>query len=1340
MYNMSANITIPNTLTIFINTRIRGYPKIKYSPSMTVPRTKSETVYFDPLVKLNSSVINYIPAGHPPSEKFTQFFNKNEFTGLVNRTISSTHQKKIGLVEATNAGYVDNNIELILNTLFSSNGPFYIRDQPFTIYSKSWSEGDWRIDTKKFESRLSYSTYGMGMGSTMPQIQQTDAESQLIAFKKTYPSDILNGYSTGEKYSNFVDNVAKGTNGTGLGSGLGSGLGTGLGTGTGTRLGLGTGTVVTPEEQKKSQEIQQNNYLNYLNTNIPNSFYSLVGRDIVEQNAINVNTNIRNIPSDPMSLSILYSINQNYSDDIQLDPVVLQPLYDSYINAGLAYNEANNKFTKVMGMQLPTITVPNINATQNSIPIPSGDQDDINIENVKNTMEQKKQYDDASTKLYDLIVQYKQENYSLDKIFGTVNLKEELTGAINTIIDYRKQFIKVMLITMKLLMNKINKMGIYITKMVQFFQGLRDIKLNNLIKQGLTTEEFSFQSYLINLLFNFDINCYQVLFQNQNIIQYISNLKNVIKRVGVEIDKNLLIQINFKEELIKYYTYPQLLLIKKNEFDIYVYIVIDKNEKFESIVWESIKNSSVIFLESVKNDTSQKITEIQRRVNTFNHTYSQADKNAMYSFLANQGENIPIKALETLFFDSRQTKSVKSALSYYLKLENIIIWTYDLITLYSRISVIVFAREIAYVTSQKNLNKVLIKKYGEYGAQNYYDLIADDISVISILNQSPPLFWNIPDYSNITILAKIAQNNAMLETEEETQVQLDSTMVTLEKKYTTGLDLLIPQISALGMQQQCIQIRTPTPVPIVPPPIDNRKKNFLVYRNSKYNNTVTNEFRQQLAAFYSDGINDTVLDPIKENDLDNMLYEWELFGDSSPENSLFTCITIALNTGLVSENSTTNNTYSENGLYSTTSLRAAVAENITTDEINYLLREGAATVNYESNDQERIPYNFLFNENNVFIGADEALVRAAIRLEPNQGGKYYGNSITISILENVFKVKFITLQRLDFQSKSELLHNGDFVTFRNTYGAEISGTIISRTGNARNARNSGNTRNGNNQYNYGVLLDDYTVDRITDDQITDIKTPNYTTICGESLQNLNSANEFTHYTILIEDENNGPIINYYVAFNSKIKNCIFTAKPPSVSGFVAAAGAAPPVAPALNELPLYIYYIIFKGCFRSRILVPNNNDFAVDNKNLWYFQNIQFRQIITVLYNKFNIMIEKKRQRALLLQSRNQRGGSSKTPALTVPNKNLYMDINNMGILNSDYGDSKLSYYVVIDLELYPGNSIPIGEKAVLGCQSRYEKIRQAYAQLFGIQYQPNEFSRAGFVAPNANAKQKNKK
>ena len=69
MYNMS---NIPNTLTIFINTRIRGYPKIKYSPNMTVPDLKSDSVYFDPLVKLNSSVVKAIPANYPKKDVYTK--------------------------------------------------------------------------------------------------------------------------------------------------------------------------------------------------------------------------------------------------------------------------------------------------------------------------------------------------------------------------------------------------------------------------------------------------------------------------------------------------------------------------------------------------------------------------------------------------------------------------------------------------------------------------------------------------------------------------------------------------------------------------------------------------------------------------------------------------------------------------------------------------------------------------------------------------------------------------------------------------------------------------------------------------------------------------------------------------------------------------------------------------------------------------------------------------------------------------------------------------------------------------------------------------------------------
>jgi hypothetical protein len=57
---------------------------------------------------------------------------------------------------------------------------------------------------------------------------------------------------------------------------------------------------------------------------------------------------------------------------------------------------------------------------------------------------------------------------------------------------------------------------------------------------------------------------------------------------------------------------------------------------------------------------------------------------------------------------------------------------------------------------------------------------------------------------------------------------------------------------------------------------------------------------------------------------------------------------------------------------------------------------------------------------------------------------------------------------------------------------------------------------------------------------------------------------------------------------------------------------------------------------------------------------------------------------------------------------------------NTGY-DANLTYYIVIDLELYPGESIPLSSKASIACQTRYEKIRQSYADLFGLVYQAKE-------------------
>ena len=50
---------------------------------------------------------------------------------------------------------------------------------------------------------------------------------------------------------------------------------------------------------------------------------------------------------------------------------------------------------------------------------------------------------------------------------------------------------------------------------------------------------------------------------------------------------------------------------------------------------------------------------------------------------------------------------------------------------------------------------------------------------------------------------------------------------------------------------------------------------------------------------------------------------------------------------------------------------------------------------------------------------------------------------------------------------------------------------------------------------------------------------------------------------------------------------------------------------------------------------------------------------------------------------------------------------------------SKLAYQITIDLDLFPGTSANVLQQASVRCRSTFERIREAYADMFGFQYQP---------------------
>jgi hypothetical protein len=140
--NNKNNGPIPNELKITINTSIPGFQNIRYKPSMTLPKDKvDETIQFNPLIKLKPSIIKSLPK----EIQIKEFFNKGYFQSLIN-THGLTNAKT--LLQATNEGFVDNNIQVTLDTIFPTNTILYINKQPYVIADVQWTKGDWKIDKK----------------------------------------------------------------------------------------------------------------------------------------------------------------------------------------------------------------------------------------------------------------------------------------------------------------------------------------------------------------------------------------------------------------------------------------------------------------------------------------------------------------------------------------------------------------------------------------------------------------------------------------------------------------------------------------------------------------------------------------------------------------------------------------------------------------------------------------------------------------------------------------------------------------------------------------------------------------------------------------------------------------------------------------------------------------------------------------------------------------------------------------------------------------------------------------------------------------------------------------
>lgn len=189
---------IPKQLDITILTNVPGKEEFKYSPSMTIQTTTEKKVNFNPLYKLSKSVVDNVPAG---DNRVKQFFSNYYFRGLF-RGMPARN-----LSEATELGYVDNNIVITLATIFPVKSVIYLDKNPYVICDVQWTTGNWRIKIEP--SIVLYGPNYIKKGGASPTVISYEIKIELMLFPGTeLTQEQLDQIKCSAKYNSISRNYA----------------------------------------------------------------------------------------------------------------------------------------------------------------------------------------------------------------------------------------------------------------------------------------------------------------------------------------------------------------------------------------------------------------------------------------------------------------------------------------------------------------------------------------------------------------------------------------------------------------------------------------------------------------------------------------------------------------------------------------------------------------------------------------------------------------------------------------------------------------------------------------------------------------------------------------------------------------------------------------------------------------------------------------------------------------------------------------------------------------------------------------------------------------------------
>ena len=180
---------VPNELNITMNTNMPGFSRLSYNPDMTIKGLKGKNIQFNPLIKLDDAIVKNtytkLKQVNPKLLISQLFLEKSYFNTLISYHKSSQWIRNVTLEEATQSGYIDNNIKITLKYVFEVRSIIYLKNEPYSIGALIWTTGDWKLDTKEKVQPLSTNPY---LRSSMITTKIISGNAELKSLQRINPN------------------------------------------------------------------------------------------------------------------------------------------------------------------------------------------------------------------------------------------------------------------------------------------------------------------------------------------------------------------------------------------------------------------------------------------------------------------------------------------------------------------------------------------------------------------------------------------------------------------------------------------------------------------------------------------------------------------------------------------------------------------------------------------------------------------------------------------------------------------------------------------------------------------------------------------------------------------------------------------------------------------------------------------------------------------------------------------------------------------------------------------------------------------------------------------------